>query len=286
MSDEHTSFIKTPKQLAIVMVLAFAVPIVLIVLISQLVTGMKPAGERGAPKTRCSSAFGRSATSQSPTSPMPATRPASRSSRRSARPATKAVSPARRSSATRRRGRRTIKDGFETLVKNAHQRHTGRHGKVMPPQGRQPGSHRHRNRARGGLHGQRRRGELQGTCRNAPLPRCASSTCSCAHRIRRRGPDDRGAGGRPKRCRAGCRRAARHEVGAGDDAKERLRRVPRVDKKIVGPAYQDVAAKYRGDKDAMAKLVQKVKTGGSGVWGAVPMPPNAQMFPRPTSRRW
>ena len=50
-----------------------------------------------------------------------------------------------------------------------------------------------------------------------------------------------------------------------------------VDKKIVGPAYQDVAAKYRGDKDALAKLVQKVKMGGSGVWGAVPMPPNAQV---------
>ena len=48
-----------------------------------------------------------------------------------------------------------------------------------------------------------------------------------------------------------------------------------VDKKIVGPAYQDVAAKYRGDKDALTKLSQKVKAGGSGVWGAVPMPPNA-----------
>ena len=50
-----------------------------------------------------------------------------------------------------------------------------------------------------------------------------------------------------------------------------------VDKKIVGPAYQDVAAKYRGDKDALTKLSQKVKAGGSGVWGAVPMPPNAQV---------
>ena len=50
-----------------------------------------------------------------------------------------------------------------------------------------------------------------------------------------------------------------------------------VDKKIVGPSYQEVAAKYRGDKDALAKLTQKVKAGGSGVWGAVPMPPNAQV---------
>ena len=48
-----------------------------------------------------------------------------------------------------------------------------------------------------------------------------------------------------------------------------------VDKKIVGPAYQEVAAKYKGDKDAVAKLTKKVKEGGSGVWGAIPMPPNA-----------
>ncbi|MGH8714380.1 MAG: c-type cytochrome [Casimicrobiaceae bacterium] len=47
-----------------------------------------------------------------------------------------------------------------------------------------------------------------------------------------------------------------------------------IDKKIVGPAYQDVAAKYKSDKDAPAKLADKVKKGGSGVWGPVPMPPN------------
>ena len=48
-----------------------------------------------------------------------------------------------------------------------------------------------------------------------------------------------------------------------------------VDKKMVGPAYKDVAAKYRGDKAAAKKLFDKVKKGGSGVWGPVPMPPNA-----------
>ena len=47
-----------------------------------------------------------------------------------------------------------------------------------------------------------------------------------------------------------------------------------VDKKIVGPAYKEVAAKYAGDSGAPAKLLQKVKAGGSGVWGAIPMPPN------------
>ena len=50
-----------------------------------------------------------------------------------------------------------------------------------------------------------------------------------------------------------------------------------VDKKLVGPAYKDVAAKYKGDKGAEAKLIEKVKKGGSGVWGQVPMHPNANV---------
>jgi cytochrome c len=48
-----------------------------------------------------------------------------------------------------------------------------------------------------------------------------------------------------------------------------------VDKKLVGPAYKDVAAKYKGQADAVKKLSAKVKAGGKGVWGEVPMPPNA-----------
>jgi cytochrome c len=47
--------------------------------------------------------------------------------------------------------------------------------------------------------------------------------------------------------------------------------------KVVGPAYKDVAAKYAGQKDAEAKLVQKVMKGGSGAWGPVPMPANPQV---------
>ena len=48
-----------------------------------------------------------------------------------------------------------------------------------------------------------------------------------------------------------------------------------IDKKMVGPAYKEEAAKYRGHKDAEEKLTEKVKKGGKGVWGEVPMPPNA-----------
>lgn len=50
-----------------------------------------------------------------------------------------------------------------------------------------------------------------------------------------------------------------------------------VDKKVVGPAYKEVAAKYAGQKDAADKLAQKIVKGGSGAWGAVPMPANPQV---------
>ena len=47
-----------------------------------------------------------------------------------------------------------------------------------------------------------------------------------------------------------------------------------VDKKVIGPPYNDVAKKYKGNKDAAAMLAGKVKKGGVGVWGPIPMPPN------------
>ena len=50
-----------------------------------------------------------------------------------------------------------------------------------------------------------------------------------------------------------------------------------VDKKVVGPALKEIAAKYKGDKTAEAKMIDKVKKGGSGAWGTIPMPPNAQV---------
>lgn len=50
-----------------------------------------------------------------------------------------------------------------------------------------------------------------------------------------------------------------------------------VDRKVIGPSYKEIAAKYRSDKGAEANLVKKVKAGGSGVWGPTPMPPNAHV---------
>ena len=50
-----------------------------------------------------------------------------------------------------------------------------------------------------------------------------------------------------------------------------------MDKKLVGPSYKEVSAKYAGQKDAVDKLAVKIQKGGSGVWGPVPMPANTQV---------
>ena len=49
------------------------------------------------------------------------------------------------------------------------------------------------------------------------------------------------------------------------------------DKKLVGPSYREIADRYRKDKGAQASLIQKVKVGGKGVWGDIPMPPNTHV---------
>lgn len=49
-----------------------------------------------------------------------------------------------------------------------------------------------------------------------------------------------------------------------------------VDKKMVGPGFKDIAAKYKGDKAAEANLIEKVRKGGSGTWGVIPMPANTE----------
>jgi len=61
--------------------------------------------------------------------------------------------------------------------------------------------------------------------------------------------------------------------GATIAAKNNCMACHQVATKVVGPSYKDVAAKYRGDKAAEAKLIAKIKKGGVGVWGQIPMPP-------------
>jgi cytochrome c len=51
----------------------------------------------------------------------------------------------------------------------------------------------------------------------------------------------------------------------------------KIDKKVVGPAWQDVSAKYKGDAEAASKLSTKIVKGGSGVWGSIPMPAQTKL---------
>ena len=78
---------------------------------------------------------------------------------------------------------------------------------------------------------------------------------------------------------AGLLAAGAVEADAGEDLlkKNGCTACHAIDKKLVGPPYVEVAAKYKGDAGAAAKLFEKVKKGGSGVWGQVPMPPNPQV---------
>lgn len=182
MSDEHTSPIKTPKQLVIVLVLAFLVPIALFLLLSQLITGVRreDAGETEARVLSRIKPVGEVtlATGGDATTTTPAAAPGA------AAPAPTATAAPNMSSAA------------------------------------------------------------------APVAPTAAPAAKAG------APLDLQSG-QAMMQKDGC--AACHAV----------------DKAVVGPAYQKVAAKYRGDKTAAAKLEQKVKTGGSGVWGPVPMPPNA-----------
>ena len=86
-----------------------------------------------------------------------------------------------------------------------------------------------------------------------------------------------------KRVFAACAMAAGVMLASGAYANEKLAQSSGcmtchgVDKKIIGPGFKDVASKYRGNKGAEADLVKKVKAGSKGVWGDIPMPPNAHV---------
>ena len=74
---------------------------------------------------------------------------------------------------------------------------------------------------------------------------------------------------------AGC------AVGATAQASEELMEKSgcvschRIDQKLVGPSFKDIAIKYKSDRNALPYLLEKVRDGGEGVWGDMPMPPNS-----------
>jgi len=277
MSDEHTSFIKTPKQLAIVVVLAFAVPIALIALVSQLVTGMRPSGSI-----------------EAETGVLNRIKP---------------VGQVTLAEATAPKGDMSGEQVYGTVCKTCHEAGLAGAPKIgdkalwaprikqgvdalyasalkgknaMPPKGGSPDL-ADVEVQRAVVYMANRSGanfkEPTASSASAGAPSSAAAPSPAAT------PTAQSAATATAPVPAGGAKAAPAKAGAPLDMasgqallqKEGCAACHAVDKKIVGPAYVDVAAKYKGDTSAAAKLVQKVKSGGAGVWGQVPMPPNPKV---------
>jgi len=284
MAEDHTSFIKTPKQLLIVVVLAFAIPIALIGLATQLITSMKTEPSE-----------------QSEAAILNRIRPVGQ--------VTLAAAGAPKGNLTGEQVYQTvcktcheagiagapkfgdkaawaprIKQGVDTLYEHALKGTP----KGMPPKGgnadladveveravvymaNQSGAAFKEPSAPAPAEG-------PPPAAAAPVPPAAAQPASAPVAAAASQP---GPAPAPQ---PGFASGAAAKPGAPLDMKTGLAMMQKdgcsachaVDKKIVGPAYEDVAAKYRNDKSAEAKLVQKVKSGGSGVWGQIPMPPNS-----------
>jgi cytochrome c551/c552/cytochrome c5 len=296
MSDEHSSFIKTPKQLAIVVLLAFAIPIILVGLLSQLVTGMKPPGmaredaqlasrikpfgevamvDASAPKGNLSGEQVFQSVCKTCHEPGIAGAPKVGDKAAWAVP---------------------IKRGYETLVQHALNGFQEA-GKVMPPKGGNPNLADVEvqravvymaNRSGANFKEPPAPAAATSTAAATPAAPATAATATTSTTATPAAPAAAAAASAPAGVTPTAAAAAptsnAKAAGPLDLAsaqammqKDACGACHAIDKKIVGPAYQDVAAKYKGDSGALAKLTQKVKTGGSGVWGSVPMPPNTQV---------
>jgi cytochrome c551/c552 len=277
MSDEHSSFIKTPRQLAIVVLLAFAVPIALIVLLSQLVTGVVPAGQSDDEKNVLMriQPFGQVALAE--TGPAPGSRAGEQVYQSVCKTCHESGLAGAPKFGDKAAWVTPIALGYNVLIQHAING-LQRNGKVMPPKGGNPDlTDTEVARAVAYM------ANAAGAAFQPPAAPAAPVIASAA-------PVAAAAVATPPAMAAVATApavaasAAAAPTGALDPKsaeammqKDGCAACHGVDKKIVGPAYIDVAAKYRGDKDAPAKLAQKVKSGGSGVWGPIPMPPNAQV---------
>jgi len=288
MHDEHISPIKTPKQLAIVLVLAFLVPIALFLLLSQLVTGVrredtgatdaqvlsriKPVGEvtlAGATGARASMSGEQVFQAVCKTCHEPGIAGAPKVGDKAAWAG-------------------PIKKGYETLVQHALNGFQEA-GKVMPPRGGNPDLSDIEVESalvymanRSGANFK----EPAATTAAAAAPAAAAPAAAAPAAAPPAVAAPAAAGAASAAAAAtppAAAAAPAAKVGASLDLQSGQAMMQKygcaachaIDKPVVGPAYSQVAAKYRGDKSAATKLEQKVKAGGSGVWGAVPMPPNA-----------
>jgi cytochrome c5/cytochrome c551/c552 len=280
MSDEHTSFIKTPRQLAIVIVIAFAVPITLIVLLSQLVTGVAPGG---VPESQ-DDVLKRILPVGQVTVAETSAQKDSQSGEQVYQTVCKTCHEAGLVGAPKLGDKAAwaprIKSGVDALYTSALK------GKnAMPPKGgNQNLTELEVERATVYMANHSGASVKEPTGPAAPAAAAAASSAAAASLAPVPPAAAASAAAAPV---AAATSAASGTAAAGAPLdlasattmmqKDGCAACHAVDRKIVGPAFQDVAAKYKGDKDALAKLTQKVKAGGTGVWGPVPMPPNAQV---------
>ena len=264
MSDEHTSFIQTPRQLAIVVALAFAVPITLIVLLSQLVTGMAPGSVPEAQDEVLKRILPVGQVTVAEASAPQGAQTGEQVYQTVCKTCHEAGLAGAPKIGDKSAWAPRIKQGVDTLYASALK------GKnAMPPKGG--------NSTLADVDVQRAvvymanqsGASFKQLAAAAPGPTAAAASASPAAAAPTvpAGAATAPAAGAPLDLASGTAMMQKDGCSA----------CHAIDKKIVGPSYQDVAAKYKGDKDALAKLTQKVKGGGSGVWGPVPMPPNAQV---------
>ena len=291
MSDGQPTFIKTHKQLVVVVVLAFAIPIALIVSLSQLVTDMKPPGNAEAHNQLLSriKPFGEvtMADASSPKGNLTGEQVFQSLCKTCHEPGIAGAPKV----GDKAQWAASIKKGYETLVQHAING-IQESGKFMPPKGGNPDlTDVEVQRAvvymvnRSGANFKEPAAPSATTSPSpaatasavpAAVPAPSSSAAPSAATTSATGVTPAATTGAPS---ATASASGPLDMAAGQALmqKDGCGACHAVDKKIVGPAYQDVAAKYKGDAGALAKLSQKVKTGGAGVWGPVPMPPNPQV---------
>jgi cytochrome c551/c552/cytochrome c5 len=281
-------FIKTHKQLVIVVVLAFVIPIALIVSLSQLITGMKPPGSAEADSQLLSriKPFGEVtiADASSPKRNLSGEQVYQSVCKTCHEPGIAGAPKV----ADKAAWAVPIKRGYETLVQHAI---TGfqEGGKVMPPKGGNPDlADIEVQRAvvymtnRSGANFKEPPAPAATASAATPPATTASTAPAATSSATTTAAAATGTAGATPAAATAAPSASAKSSGPLDPAaaqammqKDGCGACHAVDKKIVGPAYQDVAAKYKGDAGALAKLTQKVKAGGVGVWGPVPMPPNS-----------
>jgi cytochrome c551/c552 len=280
MSDDHATFIKTPKQLAIVVALAFGIPIALVGLLSQLVTGMMPPGNVEADPQLLSriKPFGEvtMADASAPKGNLTGEQVFQSLCKTCHEPGIAGAPKVGDKAAWAV----PIKRGYETLVQHAIKGFQEA-GKVMPPKGGNPDL-ADVEVERAVVYMANRSGA---NFKEPPAPAATAPTAAPPTATAGAAPPTAsaaGAAGATPAAATAASSATAKATGPLDLAaaqalmqKDGCGACHAVDKKIVGPAYQDVAAKYKGDAGALGKLTQKVKAGGVGVWGSVPMPPNS-----------